>query len=169
MSTTTHQLVTEANFLIASLEEAGGELTPAAEQAIAAWVAMGEDKLDRLRYVSLAASTQARMLRDESGRLLERARGVEKAEERVKLLAQELLVAHRNVTGETKLKTDRTTAWLQVSTKVVGPTDPTDWPIQYQRVKVEADRQKAKEALERGESLEAYGITIETEESLRWR
>lgn len=168
-SPTTYDLLMQADRLLLDLQDAGGELTEEAEAAWAAWLKAGGGKLESLHAVAQRCTMQSVFLKAEEERLAKRRKALEGVKERVKALGQEIVVSHHNLTGETAIKTPTFTAWLQSSSRVVGPEDVNLWPEGYRRTQttVSPDKEKAKEALRRGEAVE--GVKLEPTTTLQWR
>jgi uncharacterized protein (DUF885 family) len=166
---TTYDLLRDADRLLAALDDAGGELTAESEAAWAAWLAAGGAKLESLHAVTKRAKSQADALAEDEASLAARRKALGRVQERCKALAFELLVAHREMYGEAKLSLPTFTVWLQASARVIGPEDVEDWPEAFRRstVTVTPDKEGAKEALRRGESVP--GVRLETNESVRWK
>jgi hypothetical protein len=59
---------------------------------------------------------------------------------------------------EPKVKRHTFSAWLLATESVTAPEDATLLPLAYQRVKVEANKAKLKDALKAGELVDGCGL-----------
>lgn len=126
-------------------------------------------KVERLYYVQKRASAESKLLQEEAARLMARANACGKIEARVKDMAKDLLLSHESLTSETKLKTPTVTAWLQMSSTVMGPVDVEQWPedLVTTRVTKAPDKIAARARLKLGEEIE--GVYLMPSVGIRWR
>lgn len=158
---TTYEIITEANILISTLYEYGGEI-PEGEDPIGEWANKAEDKLAALAMVKRKLESEATLMRTEEKRLASRRSGMEKNIVRVHELLRELLLKTEELTGEPKVKRPDMTVWLQ-TTNAVSVADVSMLPLEYVTVKTtqSANKKALKEALTTGESVEGAEL-IET-------
>ena len=168
MSSTYDLIITAGQLAldVASLEpeaDIDGELA----ERLNAYLIGVDDKLGALRFVHTRFKNDADLIADEAKRLQARARTLRASAERVRGLATDLLIAHEETTGEAKVKTPEYTAWIATSRSVKGPKDGVDWPPEYQRTRIEPDKQGALRALRAGATID--GLEVVETRSIRWR
>jgi len=128
---TTFELIQAAAVLVQALTEDHGELDERSEHLLEIFMERCPDKLGALKAVVDRSAADADFLKAEAKRLDERRGGLLKIRERCRLMARELLEAHQDLTGETKIKTPTYTAYLSTRHSVAGPSDPEEWPELY--------------------------------------
>jgi hypothetical protein len=164
-------LITEA----ADLVRAVGALDPDQDiegqlaELLCGWLDDAEDKLGALRVVKLRLEAEAELLKTEAKRLQNRARTLSLAVGRVRSMGVELLQAHAEISGETKIKTSEYTAWLTTSERVEGPDAPAAWPGAFRReeIVIKVDKTAAKRALKSGKKIS--GLRLVPSTSITWR
>ena len=164
--TTTHDLICQARS-IARLLDSGEATADDVEAEAVRWLLTAHDKLEALMHVHRALEADAAYLRDEERRLAERRRVIEAAAARVRDLGTQLLIEHRELTGEGAVKRPTYSARLARGEAVVGPDDAMEWPEAYRRVSVAPDRAAAKAALKAG--VDVPGVALVVSESVVWR
>lgn len=114
------ELIDQASFLVEDCEETG-------EDIVERFVALeGEiaDKLEALFYVHRRLYAEASNLKDEADRLKARSRARLNEAARVKNYGTTLLLAYRDLTGDSKIRTERLTSSLRKTQAVeVAPHD----------------------------------------------
>lgn len=160
-------LLREAARIVALLEDAEGELTPEALEAIDAWTGAVDEKLPRYRAVAVAMKYAIEMHAAEVKRHQARIKALKATVERITDLATQVLKAREDVGEEARVRIGGVLYYLQKTERVVGPKRGEDWPVEYQRPKVEPDKAKAKRALKAGLKIE--GVTLEKGRGIRWK
>ena len=157
MPRTLFEISEDLEALYAKLEALGGDVSdPDVEAAIDAWF----DELSEARdvkldnYAALIGELEARakVRREEARRLADRAR---RDEEQAKYLKNRLVLffeQHDLKTVETP-RYRLTMAQAGGKLPVLLKADPDQLPEAYQRIKISADLDALREALERGEAL----------------
>jgi hypothetical protein len=133
------------------IEENGGELTQELEEQLTITEHERESKCEG--YVSIIGQLKSKseLLKREAKRLLDAARTYDKSVERL----EDNLLSSIVQLGNIK------TNFVSISTrrnKSVEIADDVEIPLQYQRVKIEANKTAIKEALESG--IDVPGATI---------
>lgn len=157
-SRTLFDISDELQELYARLEDLGGDVTaPEVEREIDAWFdALTDERDEKLdNYAALVREMEARAeaRREEARRLAERSR---QDADRAKYLKQRLVDffhQHGLKTVETR-RYKLTVARSGGKPPVVLKVDPEALPQEFQRLRVDADLESIREALERGESLD---------------
>ena len=163
----TYDLLQSAHSLVVAIEGDEGIDPTMLAPRLAAWLDASDDKLGGCRVAIARLTEGADFLKSEEKRIAERRKAIEAQTAHVRDLATSLLVAREALGEEPKVKTPTYTAWLQASESVDGPERPEDWPTEYQRVTVSADREAAKRALKAGTAIE--GVTLRESRSVRFR
>ena len=157
MSTpTTHDLVRRLAALVASLEDAGGELTPESQAELEAALLAAEDKGEALVATVRRLELEAEEAKGVARRYVDRSRALERASERLRSgLLLELLRGRAELGETSPIRTLHGSAYLQTTTSVVGPDDASAWPGDCRRVVTTTtpDRGAAKRLLEAGADL----------------
>jgi hypothetical protein len=83
-------------------------------------------------------------------------------------LATGLLIEREAMGEEPKVKTSHYTAWLAETQSITGPDEITEWPQQWRRVKVEADKAAALREAKNGAKLPT-GFALVSKRSIRFR
>ena len=160
-----------AQIMIDAAEAEGDELARLDEEALDLLEKLGdapEEKLERLRAVSLHLDAQAKMLRDEEKRLATRRRALESGVSAVRRYAGDILKARREAGYEPRIKTPSHSFWLAMTTSLVGPEHVSAWREQgWTRPEEKPDKTAATKALKGG--AEADGFRLAASESVRWR
>ena len=139
------------------IEENGGELTPELEEQITITEHDRESKCEGYVSVIRQLKSKSQLIKDEAKRLLDAARTYDKSVERL----EDNLLSSIVQLGNIK------TNFVSISTrrnKSVEIADDVEIPLQYQRVKIEANKTAIKEALESG--IDVPGATIVEKYSL---
>lgn len=113
-----------------------------------------EHMLCSLACMSLEYEGEAEAMKAQASRILEAARKVEaKAEGVRKFIAG-------NIQPGMKVKDDRVTLSMRESTavEIEKDTAATDLPLEFQRVKIEADKTLLKAALKKGEEISGVAL-----------
>ncbi len=104
--------------------------------------------------------TDVDALREEAKRMTERATSIENNIKRMKTI----LYQSMKVTGKTKFKGEKFSFWIQKNPiSTIVEINEKELPTQYQRIKVEADLGKIREAIESGEDLSGIAHLEQTE------
>jgi hypothetical protein len=133
------------------IEENGGELTPELEEQLTITEHDRESKCEGYVSVIRQLKSKSQLIKDEAKRLLDAARTYDKSVERL----EDNLLSSIVQLGNIK------TNFVSISTrrnKSVEIADDIEIPLQYQRVKIEANKTAIKEALELG--IDVPGATI---------
>ena len=133
------------------IEENGGELTPELEEQLTITEHDRESKCEGYVSVIRQLKSKSQLIKDEAKRLLDAARTYDKSVERL----EDNLLSSIVQLGNIK------TNFVSISTrrnKSVEIADDIEIPLQYQRVKIEANKTAIKEALESG--IDVPGATI---------
>ena len=160
-------LTCEAARLVAELEEVDGVVDDQWERRFDALVEDSGDKLGAYKAVVDRLNTDADYLAREAKRYQARVAALRRQRDRVREMARALLVAHLELTGERKVKAVAYTAWLQSTTSLVGPSDPSDWPAAFVSSVPKIDKRSALDALKAGE--EHDGISLAHGFAVRFR
>jgi hypothetical protein len=133
------------------IEENGGDLTPELEEQLTITEHDRESKCEGYVSVIRQLKSKSQLIKDEAKRLLDAARTYDKSVERL----EDNLLSSIVQLGNIK------TNFVSISTrrnKSVEIADDVEIPLQYQRVKIEANKTAIKEALESG--IDVPGATI---------
>ena len=133
------------------IEENGGELTAELEEQLTITENDRESKCEGYVSVIRQLKSKSQLIKDEAKRLLDAARVYDKSVERL----EDNLLSSIVQLGNIK------TNFVSISTrrnKSVEISDDAELPLQYQRVKIEANKTAIKEALESG--IDVPGATI---------
>jgi hypothetical protein len=133
------------------IEENGGELTAELEEQLTITENDRESKCEGYVSVIRQLKSKSQLIKDEAKRLLDAARVYDKSVERL----EDNLLSSVVQLGNIK------TNFVSISTrrnKSVEISDDAELPLQYQRVKIEANKTAIKEALESG--IDVPGATI---------
>jgi hypothetical protein len=133
------------------IEENGGELTAELAEQITITEHDRESKCEGYVSVIRQLKSKSQLIKDEAKRLLDAARTYDKSVERL----EDNLLSSIVQLGNIK------TNFVSISTrrnKSVEIADDAEIPLQYQRVKIEANKTAIKEALESG--IDVPGATI---------
>lgn len=137
--------------LYQQIDDNGGELTPELEEQLTITENDRESKCEGYVSVIRMFKSKSQLLKDEAKRLLDAARTYDKSIERL----EDNLLSSIVQLGNIK------TNFVSISTrrnKSVEIADDVEIPLQYQRVKIEANKTAIKEALESG--IDVPGATI---------
>ena len=119
-----------------------------------------EDKADGYAKVMKNMMTDVNALREEAKRMTERATSIENNIKRMKTILYQSMKA----TGKTKFKGEKFSFWIQKNpVSTIVEINEKELPTQYQRVKVEADLGKIREAIEAGKDLSGIAHLEQTE------
>jgi hypothetical protein len=133
------------------IEENGGELTQELEEQLTITEHDRESKCEGYVSVIRQLKSKSQLIKDEAKRLLDAARTYDKSVERL----EDNLLSSIVQLGNIK------TNFVSISTrrnKSVEIADDVEIPLQYQRVKIEANKTAIKEAIESG--IDVPGATI---------
>jgi hypothetical protein len=133
------------------IEENGGDLTPELEEQLTITEHDRESKCEGYVSVIRQLKSKSELLKSEAKRLLDAARTYDKSVERL----EDNLLSSIVQLGNIK------TNFVSISTrrnKSVEIADDVEIPLQYQRVKIEANKTAIKEAIESG--IDVPGATI---------
>jgi hypothetical protein len=137
--------------LYQQIDDNGGELTPELEEQLTITENDRESKCEGYVSVIRMFKSKSQLIKDEAKRLLDAARTYDKSIERL----EDNLLSSIVQLGNIK------TNFVSISTrrnKSVEIADDIEIPLQYQRVKIEANKTAIKEALESG--IDVPGATI---------
>ena len=154
------ELIDLARCLINALEDAEGVVDEDLESLIDDHYDSATDKLGGYHYAIKGIKSRVAALKSEAKLITERAKVLQKQIPKLTDRALDLLQAHSDLHGETKIKGETYTAWIAKTTKMEAPEDVNDWPSWLCRTKIEPDRVKAREALDDGESLEGFSLVV---------
>ena len=143
--------------LYQQIDDNGGELTPELEEQLTITENDRESKCEGYVSVIRMFKSKSQLIKDEAKRLLDAARTYDKSIERL----EDNLLSSIVQLGNIK------TNFVSISTrrnKSVEIADDIEIPLQYQRVKIEANKTAIKEALESG--IDVPGATIVEKYSL---
>ena len=133
------------------IEENGGELTAELEEQLLITENDRESKCEGYVSVIRQLKSKSQLIKDEAKRLLDAARVYDKSVERL----EDNLLSSVVQLGNIK------TNFVSISTrrnKSVEIANDVELPLQYQRVKIEANKTAIKEAIESG--IDVPGATI---------
>lgn len=152
-----YELPTEWAALEAEIEEAGGELSPELLERLDAFEADLSRKAEAVCRVILNHDAEAAALQEESRRFAERARVARNTADRLK----EYLKRTMEAVGQTKLDAGLFKVAVQRNGQPsVIVDDPTTLPIEFQRLRIEPDRQALLDALKAGATLPAEVLVL---------
>jgi hypothetical protein len=137
--------------LYQQIDDNGGELTPELEEQLTITENDRESKCEGYVSVIRMFKSKSQLLKDEAKRLLDAARTYDKSIERL----EDNLLSSVVQLGNIK------TNFVSISTrrnKSVEIANDVEIPLQYQRVKIEANKTAIKEAIESG--IDVPGATI---------
>jgi hypothetical protein len=161
---TTFELIQAANVLIMALTEDGGELDERSEALLDSFLSGCGDKLGGIRAMIKRCDTNAAYLTAEAKRLTDRKASLGKIKDRCRGYAKDLLQAHEELTGTTKVTTPTYTAYLTKRQAVVGPELAEDWPEAWRTEEVTTrlrlDKAGALAAMKGGAEID--GLTLNT-------
>jgi len=165
----TMDLVGAARVLVDELEYRCGVLGEDADALLDEFLEGVPDKLGAIRHVIERLKVEAEYLKNEEDRLRERRKSWEENLDNVRAKALALLTAHRDVTGERKIKTADYTAWLATTTSLRGPDDVGDWPRRFTKEELvrKVDKKAALAALKAGEEFD--GLALVERDGVRFR
>lgn len=152
------QLIDLARCLLHDLEEAEGVADDELEALIDYHYKSTADKLGGYHYAIKGIKSRVAALKTEAKLITERAKTLQNQIPKLTDKALQLLEAHNDLHGESKVKGATYTAWLAKTTKMQAPDDVNDWPMQFCTTKIEPDSTKAKQALRNGETLEGFEL-----------
>lgn len=158
--------------LVECLYESEGVVDDSCRELMEAYAERHGDRAERialLRALELRLEAEAEFIQREVDRLAARRDALKRLAGSAKARALQHMEDHAFLTGETVLALPGHQRCRLVDNpeRVVGPERPEDWPAEYQRVEVRADRVAAKAALRRGGRIE--GLRLERNGShLRW-
>ena len=137
--------------LYQQIDDNGGELTPELEEQLTITENDRESKCEGYVSVIRMFKSKSQLIKDEAKRLLDAARTYDKSVERL----EDNLLSSVVQLGNIK------TNFVSISTRrnrSVEISDDVEIPLQYQRVKIEANKTAIKEAIESG--IDVPGATI---------
>lgn len=164
----TYDLINQARYLLTIIEADEGVLTETTEAELLNWLAVSEDKLHACLAARKRIDSEAELLREEEKRIAARRKALETASERILELATGLLLERETMGEEPKVKTSHYTAWLGETQSILGPDEVSEWPEQWRRIKVEADKSAALREAKNGAQLPT-GFHLVTKRSVRFR
>lgn len=127
----------------AAIDEAGGEILPEVETALAAMDVLESEKVDAIACLIREAEAEEQAFRDEATIFTEKARLAEKKADRLKAY----LLEHLKGRNLDKIKANRFTVRRgRSSTPTIRWVGDTPIPRDFARVKVELDSAKARAA-----------------------
>lgn len=168
MSASTFDLINQARHLLTIIEADEGVLTEATEAELLNWLSASEDKLHACLAARKRLDSEAELLREEEKRIAARRKALETASDRVMEFATALLLERETMGEEPKVKTPNYTAWIADTQSILGPDEVSQWPEQWRRVKVEADKAAALREAKNGAQLPT-GFHLVTKRSVRFR
>lgn len=151
MSMTGYELYAQAAHMIATIESLEGADPEVLDPQLAAWLDSCDDKIGAYHAVLKRLEIEDAALKAEADGIAAARKRMAKQSERVRDLATLLLVSMEQLGEEPKVKRPTFSAWLVTTESVSAPEDATLLPLAYQRVKVEANKSKLKDALKAGE------------------
>jgi len=153
-------LTVEAGRLVALLEDEGGALTPESEQRLAEYFEAAPDKLGAIAAVVRRLNAEADHFKRLADRATARVKSLRTKRERLRGNARELLIAHRDLTGESAIRGDHFSAHLSRTASMTSPSDPDAWPPEFVSVEevTKLDRRGALSALRGGAEFEGFSL-----------
>ena len=155
---TGYDLYTEAARMIATIESVEGADPEQLDPQLAAWLDSCDDKIGAYHAVLKRLDLEDVALKAEADAIAAARRRMAKQSERVRDLATILLLAMEQLGEEPKVKRATFSAWLLSTESVSAPEDAALLPLAYQRIKVEANKTKLKDALKAGELVDGCGL-----------
>jgi hypothetical protein len=155
---TGYDLYTEAARMIATIESVEGADPEQLDPQLAAWLTSCDDKIGAYHAVLKRLELEDVALKAEADAIAAARRRMAKQSERVRDLATILLLAMEQLGEEPKVKRATFSAWLLSTESVTAPEDAALLPLAYQRVKIEANKSKLKDALKAGELVDGCGL-----------
>ena len=155
---TGYDLYTQAAHMIATIESLEGADPDILDPQLAAWFDATDDKIAAYHAVLKRLEIEDVALKVEADAIAAARKRMAKQSERVRDLATILLLAMEQLGEEPKVKRPTFSAWLLSTESVSAPEDATLLPLAYQRVKVEANKAKLKEALKAGELVDGCSL-----------
>ena len=155
---TGYDLYSQAAHIIATIESLEGADPDILDPQLAAWFDATEDKISAYHAVIKRLETEDAHLKAEADAIAAARRRMAKQSERVRDLATILLLAMEQLGEEPKVKRATFSAWLLATESVSAPEDAALLPLAYQRVKIEANKSKLKDALKAGELVDGCGL-----------
>ena len=150
----------------------GDDISPAMfEEQLKLLGETGGDKLLARRHVAAGMRAQADHLLETAERLISRAQRIRADADRVDEGSLALASALQEAAGIDRVKTPDggwAKAAVRKSVSVDVPVDATLLPLEYQRVKTEADKAAIKQALQAGEKIMGCALVENTKVSLAW-
>jgi hypothetical protein len=134
------------------------------------WADASVDKFVALRYAIEKAGEEEKAMRELAAKFESRARRFAAAGDRIKGLCKELVAAHAEVTGNTKIETFDG-SYVSVITLVGESVEVVDIdavPAEYKRVTVAPDKVAIKAAHKDGQTIPGVSITPTSTASLRF-
>jgi len=156
--TTAYDLYVQASHMIATIESLEGADPEVLDPQLAAWLDSCDDKIAAYHAVLKRFEIEDVALKAEADAISAARKRMAKQSERVRDLATILLLAMEQLGEEPKVKRPTFSAWLLATESVTAPEDATLLPLAYQRVKVEANKAKLKDALKAGELVDGCGL-----------
>ena len=155
---TGYDLYTQAAHMIATIESLEGADPEVLDPQLAAWLDSCDDKIGAYHAVLKRLEIEDVALKAEADAISAARKRMAKQSERVRDLATILLLAMEQLGEEPKVKRPTFSAWLLSTESVTAPEDATLLPLAYQRVKVEANKTKLKDALKAGELVDGCAL-----------
>ena len=155
---TGYELYAQAAHMIATIESLEGADPEVLDPQLAAWLDSCDDKIGAYHAVLKRLEIEDVALKAEADAIAAARRRMAKQSERVRDLATILLLAMEQLGEEPKVKRATFSAWLLSTESVSAPEDATLLPLAYQRVKVEPNKTKLKDALKAGELVDGCGL-----------
>jgi len=163
-----YELLVMAGELVAQLTDSEGVLDDESEEALEEWFENVEDKIGAYWAVCQRLKSEAQFLKEQADRLAKRRRSMENAEQRIRVLAVELLRANEAITGERKIKRGEFTATLSRSKKTVITDELAVLALpEYVRTSVSVDKVALGADLKAGKTVD--GARLEDSEGVVWR
>lgn len=181
-STPAYELQIQAAILVARMNgddsySPGADLdtfdpAPPTPDEIAEWTRQADRAIERRCYVAAELRRQMEQADAERAKFADRRDRLKAEIERVKAPALALMLAKRDMgevdaEGKVRVKTACVSAWLIETESVEGPEDGAAWPPEFQRVKIEPDKQKAKAWIENGGEIP--GVCLRANTGIGWR
>jgi hypothetical protein len=165
---TGYELLRQAGELIAALEDSGGALDEASEETLGAWFTACPDKIGAYWAVTQRLRSEAGFLKQQADKLTKRKRALQTAEQRIRGLAIELLKAHRDITGDDRIRRGEFSANLSTRNRLVVSNEAAILDVpEYTREVVSVDTIALKSAIEAGAEIE--GAHLEPVVGMTWR
>jgi hypothetical protein len=155
---TGYDLYAQAAHLISTIESLEGADPDILDPQLAAWLDSCDDKIAAYHAVLKRFEIEDAALKAEADAIAAARKRHAKQAERVRDLATLLLITMEQLGNEPKVKRSTFSAWLATTESVSAPEDATLLPLAYQRVKVEANKAKLKDALKAGELVDGCSL-----------